>query len=107
MNVGITGNEFAINALVPIAGQEKIDARDLITASGFVDVYALGQDSNSVRISILDGGTAQVDVEAGALPFSDYFEVKARKSVVNFGVPVSQADLRVVLLAGLIRRAAR
>ena len=76
-NIGITGDEIAIVTPEPITGASVIDATGLIAAPGFIDLHAHGQDRYSEKVSIFDGRTTQMDLEAGALPVSDYFAAKA------------------------------
>ena len=69
-NIGITGDETAIVTPEPITGTTVIDATGLIAAPGFIDLHAHGQDRYSEKVSIFDGRTTQMDLEAGALPVS-------------------------------------
>lgn len=100
-NIGITGNEIAIVTPEPITGSSVIDATGLIAAPGFIDLHAHGQDRYSEKVSIFDGRTTQMDLEAGALPVSDYFEAKAGVSLSNYGVSVSHAAARLMVMDGV------
>lgn len=100
-NIGITGDEIAIVTPDPISGNTEIDATGLIAAPGFIDLHAHGQDRYSEKVSIFDGRTTQMDLEAGALPVADYFEAKAGLSLSNYGVSVSHAAARLKVMDGI------
>jgi hypothetical protein len=100
-NIGIRGNKIAAITEEPIVGSTVIDATGLIAAPGFVDLHAHGQDAYSERISVLDGRTSQLDLEAGALPVSKYYEYKAGRSIANYGASVSHVSARVLVMDGI------
>lgn len=97
-NIAISGDKIADVTRDPILGKRTIDAKGLIAAPGFIDLHAHGQDRYSEKISILDGRTSQLDLEAGALPVSTYYEVKKGTSLANYGVSVSHAGARLLLM---------
>ena len=100
-NIGISGDTIAAVTREPITGKQTINATGLIAAPGFIDLHAHGQDRYSEKVSILDGRTSQLDLEAGALPVSKYFESKKGVSLSNHGVSVSHAGARLLLLDGI------
>lgn len=100
-NIGISGKEIAIVTPDEISGIDEIDASGLIAVPGFIDFHAHGQDPYSEKVSIFDGRTTQMDLEAGALPVSDYYEAKAGISLSNYGVSVSHAAARLLLMDGV------
>ncbi len=97
-NIGITGDEIAIVTPDAITGTAAIDAAGLIAAPGFIDVHAHGQDPYSEKVSIFDGRTTQMDLEAGALPVAAYYDAKAGISLSNFGASVGHASARLLLM---------
>ena len=100
-NIGITGTEIAVITADAITGREQIDASGLIAAPGFIDVHAHGQDPYSEKVSIFDGRATQMDLEGGALPVPEYYDAKARVSLSNYGVSVSHASARLLLMDGV------
>ncbi|MEP2029806.1 MAG: amidohydrolase family protein [Paracoccaceae bacterium] len=100
-NIGVIGDEIAIVTTDPIVGTTQIDASGLIAAPGFIDVHAHGQDRYSEKVSIFDGRTTQMDLEAGAMPVSVYFEAKEGVSLSNYGVSVSHAAARLKYMDGI------
>lgn len=100
-NIGVRGDKVVAVTSDVIAGKEAIDANGLIAAPGFIDIHAHGQDPYSEKISIMDGRTSQLDLEAGALPVSAFFKSKKGVSLSNYGVSVSHAGARLLLLDGI------
>jgi hypothetical protein len=100
-NIGITGTEIAVITADAITGREQIDASGLIAAPGFIDVHAHGQDPYSEKVSIFDGRATQMDLEGGALPVPEYYDAKAGVSLSNYGVSVSHASARLLLMDGV------
>ena len=101
LNIGITGTEISVITAEAINGKEQIEAAGLVAAPGFIDLHAHGQDPYSEKVSIFDGRTTQMDLEAGALPISDYFRAKAGGSLSNYGVSVGHASARLLLMDGI------
>ena len=100
-NIGIAGTEIAVITADVITGREQIDASGLIAAPGFIDVHAHGQDPYSEKVSIFDGRATQMDLEGGALPIPEYYDAKAGVSLSNYGVSVSHASARLLLMDGV------
>jgi hypothetical protein len=100
-NIGIIGGEIATITEEPIDGSNVLDASGLVAAPGFVDLHAHGQDAYSERIAILDGRTSQLELEAGALPVSKYYEYKEGRSIANYGASVSHVSARVLVMDGI------
>ena len=101
LNIGITGTEISVITAEAINGKEQIDAAGLVAAPGFIDLHAHGQDPYSEKVSIFDGRTTQMDLEGGALPVPEYYDAKAGASLSNYGVSVSHASARLLLMDGV------
>lgn len=65
-NLGVKDGRIAVVTEKEIDGTEVIDARNLVVAPGFIDHHMHGQDPFSVKISLRDGVTTGLDLEAGA-----------------------------------------
>ncbi len=63
-NIGITDKEISVVTPDDITGRDVIDATGLVAAPGFIDVHAHGQDPYSEKVSLFDGRTTQMDLEA-------------------------------------------
>lgn len=97
-NIGITGKKIAIVTRENIEGKTTINAEGLIAAPGFIDLHAHGQDPYSEKVGVFDGRTTQMDLEAGALPVSQYFKSKEGISLTNYGTSVSHASARLLAM---------
>lgn len=100
-NIAITGNLIAKITPDDLVGKHEIDASGLIAAPGFIDLHVHGQDPYSEKLGVLDGRTSQLDLEAGAIPVSAYYEYKAGKSISNYGASVGHAFARTLVLDGV------
>lgn len=102
-NIAINGNIIAKIAADELIGKLEIDASGLVAAPGFIDLHVHGQDPYSEKIGVLDGRTSQLDLEAGAIPVSAYYEYKAGKSLTNYGASVGHAFARTLVLIWITR----
>jgi len=100
-NIAITGKEIAAVTPDDLSGKREIDARGLVAAPGFIDLHVHGQDPYSEKIGVLDGRTSQLDLEAGAIPVSAYYDYKAGKSITNYGTSVGHAFARTLVMDGI------
>ena len=100
-NIGISGKEIKTITSEKISGKKEINANGLIAAPGFIDHHAHGQDPYSTKLGVLDGKTTQLDLEAGALPVSKFYDYKKGKGISNYGVSVGHAFARTVVLDGV------
>jgi len=100
-NIGIKGKEIVAITSEDISGSKNIDATGLIAAPGFIDLHVHGQDPYSEKIGVLDGRTSQLDLEAGAIPVSAYYDYKAGKSITNYGTSIGHAFARTLVLDGV------
>jgi hypothetical protein len=100
-NIGIKDHEIAAITSKAVSGRTVIDANGLVAAPGFIDLHVHGQDPYSERLGVLDGKTSQLDLEAGALPVSDYYAYKAGKSISNYGTSVGHVFARVLVMDGV------
>ena len=100
-NIGITGTKISVITSEAISGRDRIEATGLIAVPGFIDLHAHGQDPYSEKVSIFDGRTTQMDLEGGALPVPEYYDAKAGASLSNYGVSVSHASARLLLMDGV------
>lgn len=100
-NVGIRGDEIAIVTSEVITASEVIDARGRVVSPGFIDMHAHGQTIPAGRMQALDGVTTALELEAGALPVSDYYDRAAREGrPINYGASVNWANARIAVFLG-------
>lgn len=95
-NVGITGDEISIVTDAAITGAYMVDASGKVVAPGFIDYHAHGQSIMSGRTQAFDGVTTALELEAGIMPVSDYYDRLAREGrPINYGASVSWAAARI------------
>ena len=101
-NIGISGTEIAVITADAITGREQIDASGLIAAPGFIDVHAHGQDPYSEKVSIFDG-RSDTDGPGGRCAADPGILRRQGRSVSlsNYGVSVSHASARLLLMDGV------
>ena len=100
-NIGIEGDEIAAVTADEISGAVEIDGAGLVAAPGFIDLHVHGQDPYSEKLGVLDGRTSQLDLEAGAIPVSAYYDYKAGRSISNYGASVGLSFARVRVMDGI------
>jgi N-acyl-D-glutamate deacylase len=62
-NVGIRGDTVARITTEPLQGARTIDARGLVVAPGFIELFQHAHDPESYRLNALDGVTSSLDLE--------------------------------------------
>ena len=100
-NVGIVGGEIAVVTSADISGRDTVDATGLVTAPGFIDLHAHGQDSVSNRLQALDGVTSALEMEIGVYPVGAWLASREGRSLINYGATVSHPGARTKLLTGV------
>jgi len=93
-NVAIDGGKIAAISAAELEGRSEVDATGLIVAPGFIDFHAHGQDNTANRFQAHDGVTTALDLEGGRFPVAAYYESRAGKAVLNYGVAVSHHGIR-------------
>jgi N-acyl-D-aspartate/D-glutamate deacylase len=93
-NVAVQGSEIAKISESELHGRVILDASGLVIAPGFIDFHAHGQDNTANRYQARDGVTTALDLEAGKFPVVDYYQDRAGKAVLNYGVAVSHHGVR-------------
>ena len=65
-NVGIKIGRIAVITKDKITGAQKINAKGLVVAPGFIDTHVHGQDPFTIKMVLRDGVTTAMDLEVGA-----------------------------------------
>ncbi len=92
--VGISDGRIATVSETPLDGKDIVDASGLVIAPGFIDFHAHGQDNEANRLQARDGVTTALDLEGGRFPVDTYYESRAGKALLNYGVAVSHHGIR-------------
>lgn len=93
-NVGIRGDRITAVTTDPLAARETLDVRGLVVAPGFIDLHAHGQDSESYRYYAHDGVTTALELEVGTYPVAPWYEQRAGRALINYGVTVGHLGAR-------------
>ena len=95
-NIGITGSSIAVVTNKAIDAAKIIDATGLIVSPGFIDMHAHGQTIPAARMQAMDGVTTGLELEAGVLPVSAYYDDLAKEGrPINYGASVNWGNARV------------
>lgn len=94
-NIGIKDGKIVKITKKAITGAETIDASGHVVAPGFIDGHSHVVDIPlAQKAALRDGVTTFLDLEAGALPIGEWYEVLEGKSQTNYGASVSSAAAR-------------
>jgi len=97
-NVGVKDGRIAVITEDAITGKETIDAKGLVVAPGFIDTHFHAVDPFATKMSLRDGVTTGMDLEAGALYVNDWYDKKAKEGwQVNYGTTASHNIARMVV----------
>ena len=83
-----------------LGGAERvIDASGLVVAPGFIDLHAHGQSIPADRMQAFDGVTTSLELEAGALPVSAWYEHQAATGrTLNYGCAANWITARISVM---------
>lgn len=99
-NVGI--REGVVRAITPnaIDGRERIDARGLVVAPGFIDLHQHTHTPEALRAKVLDGVTAAFEMETGTRDIDEWYAMVEGKSPIHFGAAIGHPTVRTAVLTG-------
>lgn len=93
-NVAVQSGKIVAISETELNSRETLDVTGLVVVPGFIDFHAHGQDNTANRYQARDGVTTALDLEAGKYPVADYYDERAGKAVLNYGVSVSHHHIR-------------
>ncbi len=96
-NVGISESRIEAVSQEDLDGQRIIEAQGLVVAPGFIDLHAHGQDIENSRYQVLDGVTSALEMEIGMADVDDYYDLRAGKSLNNYGATIGHVPVRMEL----------
>ena len=65
-NIGIRHRRITPVSMARLKGNRRIDAKGLVVSPGFIDIHSHTPTRVGEHLSILDGITTQLDLEAGS-----------------------------------------
>ena len=106
-SVGITGHTITAVSARALRGKMEVDARGLVIAPGFIDLHQHSQTPEAYGFKAMDGVTTALELEVGVSPVSEWYAVRAGKSVINFGASSGHIAARMASMhdtGGLLPR---
>ena len=99
-NVGIRKGQIARITDDAIKGKSTIDASGLVVAPGFIDIHSHTPTRLGEHLSVLDGITTQLDLEAGAYPPTSYGYQYRGGAQLHYGSSVGHFAIRGLVMEG-------
>jgi cytosine/adenosine deaminase-related metal-dependent hydrolase len=99
-NVGIRQGQIARITGDNIKGKQLIDARGLVVAPGFIDIHSHTPTRLGEHLSVLDGITTQLDLEAGSYPPTSYGYQYRGGAQLHYGSSVGHFAIRGLVMEG-------
>ena len=94
-NIGIRGGKIAAISSSPLEGKQRIDAKGLVVAPGFIDLHEHGQEPRNYQFQAHDGVTTSLELEAGTADVDQWYARREGKSLINFGVSAGHIPVRM------------
>ncbi len=98
LNLGITNGSITAISERELAAKRVIDANNQVVAPGFIDVHSHTPTLLGQHLSLLDGITTQLDLEAGAYPVSFYGEHYKGGAQLHYGSSVAHFAIRMKVM---------
>ena len=98
-NVGIKNGKIVAITKEAIKGRDSVDATGLVVAPGFIDTHTHSVD-NAIKMSMFDGVTTAMDMEAGVINVAAWYESKKDNWPINYGATVGHELARHVIHEG-------
>src|SRR5262245_50453018 len=85
-------------------GRDTIDASDLVVAPGFIDLHQHAQHPMAYAVEATAGITSALELEDGTGDVDRWYDERAGKAVINFGVSIGEGHARMVVMHDTIGR---
>ena len=97
-NIGIRRGKITHISTERLKANRIIDARGLVVSPGFIDIHSHTPTRLGEHLSVLDGVTTQLDLEAGSYPPADYgYQYKAGAQL-HYGSSVGHFAIRGLVM---------
>ena len=102
-NIGIRQGKIARISTDRLKGNRHIDATGLVVSPGFIDIHSHTPTRLGEHLSVLDGITTQLDLEAGSYPPTDCgYQYKAGAQL-HYGSSVGHFAIRGLVMDNAIQ----
>ncbi len=97
-NVGIRAGKIVEITENNLDGRQRIDARGLVVAPGFIDLHEHGQEPRNYEFQAHDGVTTSLELERGTSDVDGWYAQREGKSLINYGVSVGHIPVRMEIM---------
>ncbi len=97
-NVGIRDGKIVAITESNLEGKQRIDARGLVVAPGFIDLHEHGQEPRNYEFQAHDGVTTSLELERGTADVDGWYAQREGKSLINYGVSVGHIPVRMAIM---------
>lgn len=95
-HVGITDGTIQAVSETRLEGREIIDATGQVVAPGFIDLNTYQHGDDLYRLRAADGVTSVLQLEGGAVDVPAYYDARASRALIHYGVAVDHGALRLI-----------
>src|SRR5215510_14528388 len=79
-------------------GRDTIDASSLVVAPGFIDLHQHAQHPTAYAVEATAGITSAFELEDGTGDVDRWYDERAGKAVINYGVSIGEGHARMVVM---------
>jgi hypothetical protein len=97
-NIGLLDGRIAAITTEDIRGRDRIDARGLVVAPGFIDLHDHGQTAETYRLRSLDGVTTTLELELGTSDVAVWYRERRAGQRINYGVSIGHIKVRLAVM---------
>jgi N-acyl-D-aspartate/D-glutamate deacylase len=97
-NVGIRDGKIVAITENTLEGKQRIDARGLVVAPGFIDLHEHGQEPRNYEFQAHDGVTTSLELERGVADVDGWYAQREGKSLINYGASVGHIPVRMEVM---------
>ena len=101
--VAVTGGKVRAIGGRP-RGRDTIDASGLVVAPGFIDLHQHAQHPAAYAVEATGGITSAFELEDGTGDVDRWYDERAGKAVINYGVSIGEGHARMVVMHDTIGR---
>lgn len=101
--VAIAGGKIRALGGAP-RGRDTIDAHGLVVAPGFIDLHQHAQHPLAYAVEVAGGTTSAFELEDGTGDVDAWYDERASKAAINYGVSIGEGHARMVVMHDTIGR---